>query len=137
MTIGRRTFLGKLLASPLAAAGATEAAGHVGMGGMGSACEPMGHPDPTYRGHDRLADSLHHAIRRTSSEDRMNVKYIPAFITTKKSWSPVFMEHVYRQAQREAESLHRQVSDALHNSPDPVTRGYRLMKIAKRLGVDA
>ncbi|WP_422028091.1 hypothetical protein [Roseovarius sp.] len=67
----------------------------------------------------------------------MNVKYIPAFITTKKSWSPVFMEHVYRQAQREAESLHRQVSDALHNSPDPVTRGYRLMKIAKRLGVDA
>ncbi len=137
----RRTFLGKLLASPIVAAGAVEASNSSsGLAIYRAPLKGWGDPqesDPDFMRHDRLASSLHEALHRGSLDCRLRVDNLPSCITTKKSWSPAFKEHVFVQDQRHKDGVREEIHDALFKSPDPVTRGYRLMKIAKRLGVSA
>lgn len=135
--IGRRGFLGRMAAAPLAAAAAGQAAGVGVSPPMPPKLTPLDDRDIALEDALNADMDMANAIRRALADKfgREIHGRLPAHIESKKSWSQSYKESVWREEVRKARSLEDALDDAFRNNYDnPIRRAAALAKVAKTVG---
>ncbi len=127
--IGRRSILAALLGAPAALSVSSDAQVPMPTSGNTTASGP----DPVWKKHSKLTRALESKVERGRFHSDPN--HFPAHISTKKSWSPAFKEACFRKEFDESSELLREINDAMFDSDNPISRGMKLAKLAKRIGV--
>ena len=131
--MNRRGALRSLLGAPFAATAATKAAAAAaeGVGMLGSNVNSVGCDEPHMPSSDPVREFLRRKLIKLSPyrpESR-----VPLSISTKKSWSDCFKQHVANRRADEYHHFDRLLDEASYSS-DPLTKANALAALVKRFG---